>query len=83
MQNALYTKIKNFALHREYIAKIINAEVKKNKRQWNDFLRDEANKTELFGFLSRKVAFFNYPEGKEVAITSGTEVFTKGCDQQM
>ena len=45
MQNALYAKSKNFVLHREYIAKIINAEIK-NKRQCNDFLRDEANKTE-------------------------------------
>lgn len=30
------------------------------------FCRDETNKKELFDFLSRKVASFDYPEGKEV-----------------
>ena len=63
MQNELCAKFKFFAIHREYIAKIINAEIK-DKRT----LRDEANKTELFGFLSRKVVSFNYLECKEVAI---------------
>ena len=56
-----------FSRYMRYIAKIINAEIK-IKRVWNDFLRDETNKTELFDFLFRKVASFNYPEGKEVAI---------------
>ena len=62
MQNALCAKFKFFAIHREHIAKIINAEIK-DKRT----LRDESNKTELFGFLSRVVSF-NYLECKEVAI---------------
>ncbi len=51
--------------------------------KWNDFLRDETNKKELFHFLSKKIVSANYPEGKQVYITSGTEVFLKGSDQQM
>ena len=61
MQNALCVKFNFFAIHREYIAKIINAEIK-NKRPWSHFLRDEANKTDS------QVVSFNYPECKEVAI---------------
>ena len=38
MPNALYAKFKFFAIHREYIAKIINAEIK-NKRQWSDLMK--------------------------------------------
>ena len=40
---------------------------------WSQFLRDPANKTELFGFLSSKVAGISasVPEGKAVHITSG------------
>jgi len=36
-----------------------------------DFLRDPSNKTELFEFLSKAVANYEYPIGKEVYITSG------------
>ena len=31
---------------------------------WRDFLRDEGNKQELFGFLSQKIEAFDYPKGK-------------------
>ena len=40
-------------------------------------------KNEFFNFLSRKVAAFKYPEGKEVHITCGTDVLSKGADTQM
>jgi len=52
-------------------------------RKWNDFLRDETNKEELFGFLSKKFISSEYPIGKQVYVTSGTEVLIKGSDQQM
>lgn len=38
---------------------------------WSQFLRDPANKTELFGFLSSKVAGVSVPAGKALHITSG------------
>lgn len=38
---------------------------------WSQFLRDPANKTELFGFLSSKVAGVSIPAGKALYITSG------------
>ena len=38
---------------------------------WSQFLRDPANKTELFWFLSSKVAGINVPAGKALHITSG------------
>ena len=38
---------------------------------WSQFLRDPANKTELFGFLSSKVAGASVPAGKALHITSG------------
>ena len=39
--------------------------------KWLDFLRDPANKTELFSLLTSKVYEHNFPPGKEVHITSG------------
>ena len=38
---------------------------------WSQFLRDPANQTELFGFLSSKVASISVPAGKALHITSG------------
>ena len=38
---------------------------------WSQFLRDPANKTELFGVLSSKVAGVSVPAGKALHITSG------------
>ena len=38
---------------------------------WNDFLRDPTNKTELFNFLSMVVSKAPCPPGKEIFITSG------------
>lgn len=38
---------------------------------WVKFLRDSANKEELFQFLTSKVAVYNWPEGRSVYITSG------------
>ena len=34
--------------------------------KWNDFLRDDNNKKDLFDFLSGKLSYFEYPVGKEV-----------------
>ena len=50
---------------------------------WRDFLRDEINKQELFEFLSQKIVSANYPDGKEVFVTSGKRVLTKGTARQM
>ena len=38
---------------------------------FSDFLRDTANKCELFDFLTQKVSMHDYPSGKQVYITSG------------
>ena len=51
--------------------------------KWNDFLKDDNNKKELFDFLSGKLSSFEHPVEKEVYVTSGTEVLSKGTDQQM
>ena len=50
---------------------------------WQDFLQDECNKEELFEFLSHKIESFNYPEGKEVFVTSGVNVLNKGSSHVM
>ena len=39
---------------------------------WMQFLRDSSNKTELFQFLTSKVAAFKFPANKRVYITSGS-----------
>ncbi|KAG0719479.1 hypothetical protein GWK47_050386 [Chionoecetes opilio] len=44
---------------------------------WPDFLRDSTNKEELFQFLSDKVGSNDWPGGKEVFITSGTDVISR------
>lgn len=48
------------------------------------FCRDETNKKELFDLLSRKVASFDYPEGKEVYILKyfHTNQQMQGCDHE-
>ena len=38
---------------------------------FSDFLCDPMNKTELFDFLTEKVAAYKYADGKQVYITSG------------
>ena len=38
---------------------------------FSDFLRDTANKSELFEFLTQKVSMYDYSSGKQVYITSG------------
>ena len=57
----------------------------KNKLQGkrNDFLRDETNKTELFYFLSERVSAEEFPQDKEVYITCGINVLSKGTDHLM
>lgn len=50
---------------------------------WSVFLRDEGNKQELFQFLSQKISSFDYPEGKEVFVTSDVNVLTKGSSHDM
>ena len=50
---------------------------------WREFLQDEINKKELFDFLSQKIASAEYPDGKEVFVTSGMGVLTKGTSRQM
>ena len=40
-------------------------------KKWDDFLRDSRNKTELFSFLTERVASVNIPVHKTVYITSG------------
>lgn len=42
---------------------------------WVQFLRDSTNKSELFQFLSLKVSLFDFPDDKEICITSG--MYTK------
>jgi hypothetical protein len=48
-------------------------------KNWNDFLRNSANKEELFDFLSNKVSNHQFIEGKYVYITSGISVKTNHC----
>ncbi|KAG0725625.1 hypothetical protein GWK47_038253 [Chionoecetes opilio] len=50
---------------------------------WPDFLRDPTNKEELFQFLSDKVGSSDWPDGKGVFITSGTNVISRGSDHSM
>ncbi|KAG0727567.1 hypothetical protein GWK47_034403 [Chionoecetes opilio] len=52
-------------------------------QQLPDFLRDSTNKEELFQFLSDKVGSNDWPDGKEVFITSGTDVISRGSDHSM
>ena len=50
---------------------------------WPDLLRDPTNKEELFQFLSDKVSSNNWPDGKEVFITPGTDVISRGSAHSM
>ena len=43
---------------------------------WNAFLQDHTNKKELFALLTSRVANFQFPENKEVNITSKEFVVT-------
>ena len=52
-------------------------------RWFDDFLKDSTNKTELFNFLSSKVANFTFPQGKEIYITAGDQVVKKGSGPPM
>ena len=45
---------------------------------WVDFLRDPSNKTELFSFLTSKVAKSNFLPNKVVYVTSGESVISVG-----
>ena len=44
---------------------------KKLPPKWIEFLRDSANKEELFAFLTSKVAAYTWPDRKTVYVTSG------------
>ena len=50
---------------------------------WPDFLRDSTNKQELFNFLSNKVSLTDCPDGKQIFITSGTAVISRGTSRSM
>ena len=50
---------------------------------WRDFLRDDINKQELFEFFSKKIVSANNADGKEVFVTSGVRVLTKGTARQV
>ena len=43
---------------------------------WHEFLRDDENKTELFGYLAEQVSETQFPPGKHVYITKGRHVLT-------
>ena len=45
---------------------------------WVDFLYDPSNKTELFSFLTSKVAKSNFPPNKAGYVTSGETVISVG-----
>ena len=57
----------------------------KNKlpANWADFLHDLTNKPELFAFLSNQIAIVDYPENKEIIITSGATTILRGSDRSM
>ena len=52
-------------------------------RNWADFLRDPANKEELFSYLTGKVTTVSCPEGKEIVATNGTKSVFLGSDRSM
>ena len=41
---------------------------------WNEFLRDDSNKTELFTFLAEHLVIQSYPEGKLLFTTVNNQV---------
>ena len=50
---------------------------------WNAFLQDHTKKKELFALLTSGVANFQFPENKEVNITSKEFVVTSGGSSDM
>jgi hypothetical protein len=54
-----------------------------SKSKWNDFLRDPLNKSELFDFLSKCVGNCDWPQDKEIYITSGSSVLHRGSGESM
>ena len=52
-------------------------------RNWMDFLRNSANKKELFALLTSKVEEFIWPSDKNVYVTSGQAVSSFGCSSPM
>jgi hypothetical protein len=50
---------------------------------WPDFLRDHTNKQELFTFLSSKIASTDWPDGKQIFITSGITVVGTDTNHNM
>ena len=51
--------------------------------KWKEFLRNKGNKTELFEYLSNEVVNSNWPLEKEVYITAGESVISKGNGSAM
>lgn len=51
--------------------------------KWNDFLLDSSNKDELFSFLTQKVTDADWPDGKDIYITNGTTVISRGTSHVM
>ena len=47
------------------------------------FLQDTTNKEELFSLLTEKVKDFQFPENKDVNITSGENVFSSSKSSDM
>jgi len=52
-------------------------------RNWVDFLRNSANKKELFALLTSKVEEFIWPSDKDVYVTSGQALSSFGCNSPM
>ena len=52
-------------------------------RNWMDFLRNSANKKELFALLTSKVEEFIWPSDKDVYVTSGQAVSSFGCSSSI
>jgi len=50
---------------------------------WSDFLRGPNNKQELFQFLSDKISSTDWPGGKQMSITSGEKVVSRGTAHDM
>jgi len=51
--------------------------------KWKMFLQVTTNKEELFSLLTKKVEDFQFPENKEVNITSGENVFSSSGASDM
>ena len=51
--------------------------------KWADFSCDSCNKQELFTFLSNKVVTLNFPESKEVIVTTDNTAVVRGAYRPM